>query len=473
MRRCSDMKKEKGFGETEERAHEEFTISGGKKQNRSNRRVGVDSYWKQYQNIFPKYFWGDDTRLASIVVSGASGSTVRDVNGRIFIDLTSQWATNNLGNVNPEILDTAIDALKRYGFLIYFMNPHVPMIELGKKLLSISPSGNLKRVFLELSGTGAAEAAVKFAVETSKRPQILSFMGQYHGLSIGAGVIGSLSASERRYWEAYQGGVVHVPYPFPYRRHPGMSEDEFGEHILGHIENQVLRYVAAPDRIAGVIFEPVACEAGVWIPPANFVRGLRKLCDEHGWLFIADEVETGLGRTGKMWAIEHFNVSPDLLVIGKALSGGLLPISAVLGTEKTLGRETVAAGTTFGGMPAACAAGIKTIELLTRDRLVEKSERLGKEALKRLKELEALDSIGEVRGLGLCLGIEIVKDKGTGIPDPGLTRKVFFECVRNGTIPLYNYGDHVLRIEPPLTIEKDTLDRALSTMEDALRRFSR
>ncbi len=467
------MNREKHFRETEDRTQADSAAPGGMKQSRLGGRTGPDSYWKQYRNIFPKYFWGDSTRLASIVISSASGSTVTDVEGHSFIDLTSQWATNNVGNANPEILDAAIETLKQYGFLIYFMNPHVPMIELGKRLLSVSPSKKLKRVFLELSGTGAAEAAVKFAVETSKRPMILSFMGQYHGLSIGAGVIGSLSSSERRYWESYQGGAVHVPYPFPYRRHPGMSETEFGEHLLEHIENQVLRYVAAPDRIAGVIFEPVACEAGIWIPPANFVSGLRKLCDEHGWIFIADEVETGLGRTGKMWAIEHFNVSPDLLVIGKALSGGLLPISAVLGTENILGGKTVAAGTTFGGMPAACAAGVKTLELLKRDKVVEKSARLGREVLKRLKELEVLDNVGEVRGLGLCLGIEIVKDKRTAKPNPDLTRKVFFECVRNGTIPLYNYGDHVLRIEPPLTIEKEMLDRALSTMEDALRRFGK
>src|SRR5207247_1804127 len=161
-----------------------------------------------------------------IVVASAKGSLLYDVEGKEYIDLTSQWATNNLGNVHPEILKATVDALERYGFLILFMNPHLPMIDVAERLLSIRPSNNLTRVFLE---------------------------------------------------------------------------------------DQILRYVAYPDRIGGAIFEPVALEAGVWIPPKNFVRGLRKLADEHGWFFIADEVEAGLGRTGKMWGIEHFDVAPDLV----------------------------------------------------------------------------------------------------------------------------------------------------------------
>ncbi|MGC2290269.1 MAG: aminotransferase class III-fold pyridoxal phosphate-dependent enzyme [Thermoplasmata archaeon] len=427
-------------------------------------------YWARYQELFPRYFWSEETRLASIIVADANGSTVRDTSGKTYIDLTSQWATNNLGNVPPEVLDATTTALARYGFLTYFMTPHLPMIELAERLIENRPSPNLSRVFLELSGTGAAEGAVKHAVEASHRPLILSFLGQYHGLSIATSLIGSLSSHERKYWEPWGGGALHAPYPFPYRRPRGMNEEEYGDWVLEYIEEQVLGRQAEPDRIAGVILEPIACEAGIWIPPAKFVRGLAKLCATHDWYFIDDEVETGLGRTGKMWAIEHFGVAPDLMAIGKGISGGLMPIAAVMGTEEVMGESVVAAGTTFAGHPAACAAASTTLEILRRDKIPERSARLGAVALRRMKEWESLPTVGEVRGLGLCLAVELVQDKRSKKAHAELGRRVFFECVKNGTIPLWNYGDHVLRIEPPLTIESDTLNAGLDVVESALRR---
>lgn len=429
---------------------------------------GTD-YWARYRELYPRYFWSEETRLASIFVSDAKGSMVRDTSGKTYIDLTSQWATNNLGNVPPEVLDATVEALGRYGFLTYFMTPHVPMIELAERLIDNRPSPNLSRVFLELSGTGAAEGAVKHAVEASHRPLVLSFLGQYHGLSIGANLIGSLSSHERKYWEAWGGGAVYAPYPFPYRRPRGMGEEEYGDWVLEYIEEQILGRQAEPDRIAGVILEPVACEAGIWIPPAKFVRGLAKLCEANDWYFIDDEVETGLGRTGKMWAIEHFGVAPDLMAIGKGISGGMMPVAAVMGTEEVMGEAMVAAGTTFAGHPAACVAASKTLEILVRDKLPERSARLGTSALRRMKEWERLPSVGEVRGLGLCLAVELVRDKRSRKAYADLGRRVFRACVKNGTIPLWNYGDHVLRIEPPLTIEPDTLEAGLDTIEAALR----
>ncbi len=432
-----------------------------------------DYYWRKYEEYFPKYFWADETRLANIVLRSAKGSTLSDVDGKEYIDLTSQWSTNNLGNVHPEILEATVDALERYGFLIYFMNPHLPMIELAEKLLEIRPSPKLTRVFLELSGTGASEAAVKHAIEGSNRPLILSLMGQYHGLSIGATAIGSLGARWRRHWEAFSGGAVHSPYPVVYRKPDGMTDEAYGDWCLGFLEDQVLRYVAHPERIAGVIFEPVALEAGVWIPPANFVRGLKKLSDKHGWFFIADEVEAGLGRCGTMWSIEHFGVEPDMMSIGKALGGGLMPISAVLGDDRAMNEHEVVAGTTFGGHPAACVAAKTAIGIMVRDRIAERSARLGAKALKRVKEWEEIPIVGDTRGLGLAIGVELVTSRKTKARALKTTRSVFFDCVRNGAIPLYDYDMNVLRIQPPLTIEEGLLDRALDIMEDSLRRASK
>ncbi len=430
-------------------------------------------YWKKYEAYFPKYFWADETRLANIVLRSARGSSLVDMDGKEYIDLTSQWSTNNLGNVHPEVLEATVDALSRYGFLIYFMNPHLPMIELAEKLLEIRPSPNLTRVFLELSGTGASEAAVKHAIEGAQRPLILSFMGQYHGLSIGATAFGSLGARWRRYWEAFSGGAVHAPYPRSYRKPEGMTDAEYGDSCLAFLEDQILRYVAHPERIAGVILEPIALEAGVWIPPANFVRGVRKLADEHGWFFIADEVEAGLGRCGSMWSIEHFGVSPDLMSIGKALGGGLMPIAAVLGNDRAMGEHEVVAGTTFGGHPAACVAASTAIGIMVRDKIPERSAKLGARALKRIKEWEDLPLVGDTRGLGLALGIELVTSKRSKTRALKATRSVFFDCVEHGVVPLYDYDMNVLRIQPPLTIEEAALEKALDVMEDCLRRASR
>ncbi|MFI5413050.1 MAG: aspartate aminotransferase family protein [Candidatus Lutacidiplasmatales archaeon] len=427
--------------------------------------------WRQYSRRFPRYFWGEETRLASIMVARAHGSTITDVDGKEYIDLTSQWGTNNVGNVNPTVLKATQTALARYGFLIYFMNPHLPMLELAEKLVGVAPSPKLTRVFLELSGTGAAEGAVKYAVEVNERPVVLSFMGQYHGLSIGTSMIGALSSHERRHWEAYSGGAIHAPYPVPIRRPKGMSPDEYGGMVLDFIRDELLRHVVAPDRIAGAIFEPVALEAGVWIPPKGFVRGLRSMCDEYGWAYIDDEVEAGIGRTGKMWAIEHFGVAPDLVAIGKGLSGGLMPIAAVLGTEKMMAEKEVGAGTTFGGHPAACAAASATLDLLQREKIIPRSAVLGRKALARAKEWERFDAVAEVRGLGLCLGVEL-HDRHDD-PNPEAARRVFFDCVRHGAIPLWNYGDYVVRVQPPLTIREAELDRSLDILEAALRRASR
>src|SRR5437867_5249707 len=433
----------------------------------------ADWYWKRYTELYPKYFWADDTKLADIVVASAKGSLLYDVEGKEYIDLTSQWATNNLGNVHPEILKATVDALERYGFLILFMNPHLPMIDVAERLLSIRPSDNLTRVFLELSGTGAAEGAVKHAIEASGRPLILSFMGQYHGLSIGATAFGTLASRMRRNWEAFSGGAVHAPYPMTYRKPKGMTDDQFGEWCLGFLEDQILRHVAYPDRIAGAIFEPIALEAGVWIPPKNFVRGLRKPADTHGWFIIAAEAEAGLARTGKMWGIEHFGVAPDLVSIGKALGGGLMPLGAVLGDDRSMGKDDVVAGTTFGGHPAACVAATVTIDIMRRDRIPERAARVGGKALKRVKEWEDLSIVGETRGLGLAIGVEIVGNKGTKARDNDTAREVFFDCVRGGVIPLYDYEMNVLRIQPPLTIEESLLDKALDGIESALRKHSR
>jgi len=443
------------------------------KEHKPSHVVGPKSleYLSKEPRLFPKTYWSERTKLARFVVAKAEGPWLIDVDGNRYIDLTSQWATNNLGNVHPKLLEVTIEAMRQYGFLIFDMAPHVPQYELAEKLVEISPCPSLTKVDYEISGTEAVENAVKFALSAKKRPLILSFIGQYHGLSIGTVVLGSLGKDLIKYYEGFRGSVVYAPYPYVYRFKPeGMEPEEIGKWCIDYIEDYILPYVAPPERISAVLFEPIVAEAGVWVPPDSFVHGLRKLADKYGWFLICDEVQTGFGRTGKMFAIEYWGIDVDLMPLGKGLSGGMVPISAILGSEEAMcTTDDIFTGSTFAGHPAACAAAKVNIEIMLEERLPERAARLGEEALKRMKEwVDKYEIVGDARGRGFLLGIELVKDKKTKTPAKEEAREVFFECIKNGVLPIWDVDEWVIRVEPPLNIEEELLDKALNVIEDAI-----
>lgn len=428
-------------------------------------------YFEMARKYLPASLWASGSIVTSFIVERAEGSYLIDVEGRRFIDLTSQWSTNNVGNVNEEVLRAAIEGLKQYGFIIYGLNLHKAVFDLVVELLRIRPSQKLTRVALELSGTGAVDAAVKFAVKSKKRPHIISFLGQYHGYYTGTLGYGPESADARKYFENFYGNsAVLLPYPDCYRKPEYMSCEEYGKFIIDYIEDIVLRYQVAPDRISGVLFEPIACEAGVWIPPDSFIHGLRRLADNYGWFLIADEVMTGFGRTGKWFAIQHWNIDVELMPLGKGISGGIFPIAAVYGSEEAMATEPVEYGTTFGGHPAGCLAAVANIRVMEKYNLVENSERLGWKVLKRIKEWpDRYEIVGDVRGKGLAIGIEFVKDKRLKTRNPESARTVYFECIKRGVVPLMDMGDWTLRIQPPLTIEEEVLMHAVDVIEESIR----
>lgn len=428
-------------------------------------------YLEMARKFLPKSLWGEEAIVAHFIVEKAEGSYLIDVEGRRFIDLTSQWSTNNVGNVHPEVLKAAIEGLKQYGFLIYGLNLHKPVFDLVQELLRIAPSKRLTRVALELSGTGAVDAAVKFAMKVKKRPHIISFLGQYHGYYTGTLNYSPESADCRKYFESFLGSAaILLPYPDCYRKPEHMSCEEWGKFIIDYLQDQVLQYQAEPDRIAAVLFEPIACEAGVWIPPDSFIYGLRRLADQYGWFLIDDEVMTGFGRAGKWFAIEYWGIDVDLMPLGKGISGGIFPIAAVYGSEEAMATEPVEYGTTFGGHPAGCLAAIANIRVMEKERVVERSARLGEEALKRMRDWpERYEIVGDVRGRGLLIGIEFVKDKKLKTRNPESAKKVYVESIKRGVLPLMDMGDWVLRIQPPLTIERDVLMYSLDVIEDCIK----
>jgi len=400
----------------------------------------------------------------TFVTSRAKLSKVYDVDGNEYIDFSSGWASNNVGNVHPEVLEAVIDALKKYGFIYN----HPLAFELAEKLVEITPE-NLTRVTLEVSGTEAAEAAVSYALTAKEKPLIISFMGSYHGDSIGARIIGAHEASRKKYFEAMQGGVLFVPYPRTYKIPSWMTPDEYTDFILWYIDELLLEYISDPDRIAGVLFEPMMAEGGNYIPPRRFFVKLRELADKYNWFLICDEVLTGFGRTGKFWGIEHYGTKVDAIVTAKGLTGGLVPIGAVVMSDGMAGEKRAYSGSTFAGCPAGCAAALKTIEIIYRDNLLDYVSRMGEEALKVMKTWpEKYDIIVDSRGIGFLLATSVETGKGDEL-DVEIARRIFIEAKREGVWPIWDDEPHI-RIYPPLNIEEELLFKGLEGIERAIKK---
>jgi len=411
------------------------------------------------------------------IVTKAEASWLVDVDGNRYVDFTSGWASNNLGNVHPEVLDALIQAMKQYGFCY----KSAIAVELAEKLAEISPNKRLTRVSFEISGTEAVEAGVSYAIVHKKRPLVICFHSQFHGDSIAARVLSSIGGGRRRGLEQWQGGVLYAPYPYTYGIPLDVTPEEYADYCLWYIEDLLVGQggkvsgchgLVEPDRVAGILFEPVMAEGGNWIPPGNFIFGLRKLADKYDWLLIADEVLSGFGRTGKMWAIEHWGIDVDLMPIAKGMTGGLMPIAALMGSEEVMAETKAYSGSTFAGHPAGCAATLKTIEILEKQKLPERAAKLGGKALKRMKEwVDDYEIVGDARGLGFLLGISMLNKKTKEL-DANVAKAVFHEAVRNGVYPIWDSEPNI-RIYPALTIEEDLLNKGLTLIEKAIEKVQK
>lgn len=405
------------------------------------------------------------TMPPQMINAKGEGSYIIDADGNRIIDFHAGWASNPLGNANPEIVETVYEAIRQYGFIY----EHRLRYDLAEVLADISPGKKLCRVNYEISGTEAAEAAVTYALVHTGRPLIITFAGQFHGDSIATRMLGSNRGNHRRRgFEAWRGGVITVPWPHSYNIPVGMSFEQYTDYILWYIDSFVCENVADPESIAGILAEPLLSEGGNWIPHPKFMPGLKALCEKHGWVFISDEVLSGMGRSGKWWAIEHEDVQPDLVVIGKHLTGGIEPIAAVAGTEEVLGENEGHSGSTFAGTPAGCAAALKTIEIMKRDGLVNRAAVLGEKVLERMKKWEdEFEIIGQSRGRGLLLGATVI-NKETGKPDIGVALAVVNEALKRGAWLIWD-TEPQFRLYPALNIDEDILTKGLDITEEAIR----
>ena len=402
-----------------------------------------------------------------IVISKAQGDFIWDLDGRRYIDFQNGWATNPVGNCHPEVLEAVEAANRTYGFHY----DHPLRYELAERLATIMPAP-LPRFSFEVSGTEAAEAAAHTALCYTGRRYLVTFAASYHGNSIGTKLLSGLDGEHNRNLEAWTGGVIKAPYPFSDHIPADMNHDQYVDFCLWYLDQHIPHAIAADDNVAAVMVEPGLAEGGNWIPRRRFMQGLRELCDRKGWLLIVDEVLTGMGRTGRMWAIEHYGVEPDLLVVGKNLSGGIAPCAGIAGRDEILGDNPHAgSGSTFAGTPAGCAAGLKTLEIFERDGVVEHAAHLGEVAASIMGDWEErFRIVRQVRLSGLLMGVSFkAPETGSepGHEDSWVAREIRSQLLDRGVWAISDREENI-RMYPALNMDEAVLREGLAALEDAI-----
>jgi 4-aminobutyrate aminotransferase-like enzyme len=404
---------------------------------------------------------------APLVVQEASGSTLFDPDGNRFIDLAGSFAAANIGHGHPAVVAAIRDQAGRVSH-VSSASTSEPRIAFEEALVGIAPPG-LDRVLLGVSGSDANDTALKLARTATGRREVIAFSGGYFGRS--SGVIGLNGKAAQRMGVGLEADAHFLPYPHPYRWPLGPGSDP-AEGALALVRDALEGPASGVGPVAAIVVEPVQGNGGVVIPPDGFLAGLRELCDRHGVVLIFDEVQSGFGRTGRIWAAEHWDVVPDLMTVGKGIGGGLA-LSAVVGHEAFMGHWRPGTHTsTFMGNAVNLAAGLAAIGVLRDERLAERSAALGERMLERLRLALAAEShVGEVRGLGLFAGIEIVTDRASRTPEASRAaaiRRTAFE--RGVLVGAGGYAENVLKLCPPLTIDEGLLETALDLTIDTIKR---
>ena len=398
-----------------------------------------------------------------LAVSHGRGAMVEDVDGNRYIDFMAGIAVTSTGYAHPEVVKAVQEQAGRFFHICGTDFYCDAMSRLVERLAMLGPGKGKKRVFLTNSGTEAVEGAIKLVRSSTRRTDLIAFRGAFHGRSYGAMSLGSSKAKQRAHFGPFLPGVHHVPYPDPYRSNTGGKP--LAEWALGHIHELFKRHVA-PDDVAAIFIEPMLGEGGYVIPPTEFLQGLRDLCDQHGILLVFDEIQTGVGRTGHMWAADYFGVHPDVLVTAKGLGSGM-PIGAIIAREDVMKWESGSHGSTYGGNPVACAAALATLDIVERD-LLKNVKAMGERmmaGLAKMKERHAV--IGDVRGAGLFIGVEFVRDRATKEPARTLVHDLVQQSFRKGLL-LLPCGESVIRLAPPLVVDEYDVDKGLAILDETL-----
>lgn len=406
------------------------------------------------------------TRSYPFVMARGSGATVEDVDGNVFLDCAAGIAVNSTGHSHPAVVAAIVDQAERFLHMSGTDFYYEPQVQLGEEMNAIAPFSGPKRSFFSNSGTEAIEAALKLARYHTQRWGVIAFLGSFHGRTLGSLSLTSSKAIQRKGFGPPLSGVFHAPYANCYRCPLGQQPDGCDAACLSFIEDQILVHLVSPDEVAAVIVEPIQGEGGYVVPPSAFHERLRELTRRHGMLLIADEVQSGMGRTGKMFAIEHFGVEPDVITAAKGIASGM-PLGVTTSRAEIMAWPPGAHASTFGGNPVSCAAALATIRLL-RESLMASAATVGAhilQALEGLKEKHPL--IGDVRGKGLMIGIELVKDRQTKERAVAERDRLVDECFKRGLLVL-GAGRNAVRLSPPLVLTKEQADTAIRILDEAL-----
>jgi len=398
------------------------------------------------------------------VMSHGKGAEIWDVDGNRFLDFAAGIAVCSTGHSHPAVVQAIKDAADKFLHISsdYW---HEGQVKLAEKLNGLSPMKEPVMSFFAQSGTESVEAALKLARHTTGRGRFIGFLGGFHGRTMGSLSFTSSKYTQQKGFFPSMPGVTHVPYPNNYR--PLFAGADQGQAVLRYIEDVLFVHNVPASEVAAILIEPIQGEGGYLVPPDGFLQGLRELCDRHGILLIFDEVQSGIGRTGKMFAAQHWDVAPDIMTLAKGLGSGL-PIGMVVAKRSIMQKWTRGAhGNTYGGNPLCCAAALATIDLIEREYCAN-AARIGEYFMRKLRGFaDKFSVVGEVRGKGLMIGIELVKDRASKTPAKKLCDALITRAYHNGLI-LLACGQSTVRFMPPLVIDEGDVDEAIALLDQSL-----
>jgi len=415
-----------------------------------------------HNHVSPSY-----TRIYPLVAEKGEGLWIHDPDGNTFLDFTAGIAVCATGHCHPHV----VNAIKEQANKLLHMSGtdfyYTSQITLAEKLAHLAPGDGSNKVYFGNSGAEAVEAAFKLARWYTKRELNLAFFGAFHGRTMGALSLTASKTIQKKYYNPLIPGITHIPYAYCYRCPYHMSYPECGMECVRWIEDNLFRTTVPPEEVAAIFVEPIQGEGGYIVPPPEFHRELQKIANKYGILYVADEVQSGMGRTGKMFAMEHFGVVPDIMALAKGIASGM-PLGAMVARSDIMVWEAGSHASTFGGNPVSCSAALATIELLEAE-LMENAKIRGEYLMTGLRVLQkSIECMGDVRGKGLMVAVELVKDRDTKERATDWRNEVIQKAFQKGLL-LLGCGENSIRFSPALTVTVEEIDVCLSIFEESLR----
>jgi 4-aminobutyrate aminotransferase len=417
--------------------------------------------------ISPSY-----TRAYPFIIARGEGAWAWDVDGNKFLDMTTGIAVTVVGHAHPRVVSAVQDQAARFIHMSGTDFYYELQVQLAEKLDQIAPGAAPKSVHYTNSGAESVEAALKLARYATQRPRFLAFTGGFHGRTMGALSLTSSKPIQRQGFAPLLPEMIHTPYAYCYRCPVNLTHPACEIECLDWIENQIFNHLTPPEEVAAIVVEPIQGENGYIVPPDGFHAKLRRLCDRYGILLIADEIQSGMGRTGRWLAMEHWDVTPDITCLAKGIASGM-PLGAIVANRELMSWPAGAHASTFCGNPVACAAALATFEVIEREGLLENAVEMGERLQRGLRQLATEhDVIGDVRGLGIMVGLELIDGPDAPQPAKALRNAVIQQCYRQGLL-LLGAGTSVVRFMPPLNVTPYEIDLALELFARALREARR